>query len=71
MTNMDAYTFGTWLRHRRRSFDWTQADLARRVNCTAAMIRKLEADERRPSPQLAELLAEARWASGIQGADQQ
>jgi predicted ATPase/transcriptional regulator with XRE-family HTH domain len=59
MTDTGAYTFGTWLRHRRRSFDWTQADLARRVNCTAAMIRKLEADERRPSPQLAELLAEA------------
>jgi predicted ATPase/transcriptional regulator with XRE-family HTH domain len=59
VTNMDAYTFGTWLRQRRRTFDWTQADLARRVNCTAAMIRKLEADERRPSPQLAEWLAEA------------
>ncbi len=59
VTNMDVYTFGTWLRHRRRSFDWTQADLARRVNCTAAMIRKIEADERRPSPQLAELLADA------------
>ncbi len=63
---MDVYTFGTWLRHRRRSFDWTQADLARRVNCTAAMIRKIEANERRPSPQLAELLADALRVSAAE-----
>lgn len=50
-------SFGYWLRRRRKSLDWTQADLARRVNCTAAMIRKIEADERKPSRPLAEALA--------------
>ena len=55
---MDASTFGYWLRRRRKSLDWTQAELARRVNCTGAMIRKIEADERKPSRQLAEQLAD-------------
>ena len=50
------HSFGDWLRRRRRALDWTQAELARRVNCTAATIRKIEADERKPSRQLAELL---------------
>lgn len=50
-------SFGYWLRRRRKALDWTQADLARRVNCAAATIRKIEADERKPSRQLAELLA--------------
>ena len=49
-------SFGDWLRRRRRALDWTQAELARRVNCAAATIRKIEADERKPSRQLAELL---------------
>src|SRR4051794_20673543 len=45
----DATSFGTWLRRRRKALDLTQADLARRVGCTASLLRKLEAEERRPS----------------------
>jgi predicted ATPase/class 3 adenylate cyclase len=56
---MDGITsFGTWLKQRRRTLGLTQDDLARRVGCAAATIRKLEADERRPSVQIAERLAE-------------
>ena len=50
-------SFGTWLKHRRRELDLTQAELARRVGCSKAAIRKIEADERKPSQQLAGLLA--------------
>jgi len=50
--------FGEWLRHRRRELDLTQDALARQVGCARVTIRKLEADEMRPSKQLAELLAE-------------
>lgn len=51
-------SFGQWLRHRRRELDLTQDALARRVGCARVTIRKLEADDMRPSRQLAELLAE-------------
>jgi len=57
---MDLETsFGRWLRHRRRALDLTQDDLARRVGCAVVSIQKLEADERRPSRQLAERLADS------------
>src|SRR5262249_12755411 len=56
---MDVETsFGRWLRHRRRALDLTQDDLARQVGCAVITIQKLEADERRPSPLLAERLAD-------------
>src|SRR5215210_3316916 len=56
---MDLETsFGRWLRARRRALDLTQDDLARRVGCAVVTIQKLEADERRPSRQLAERLAD-------------
>jgi predicted ATPase/DNA-binding XRE family transcriptional regulator len=51
-------SFGEWLRHRRRELDLTQDALARQVGCARVTIRKLEANEMRPSKQLAELLAE-------------
>ena len=54
----DYPSFGFWLQRRRKSLDLTQAELARRSGCSAATIRKIEADERKPSLQLAELLAE-------------
>lgn len=52
-------TFGSWVRDRRRKLDLTQAELGRRASCSEATIRKIEADERRPSLQLAGLLARA------------
>ena len=50
-------TFGAWLRTRRKQLDLTQAELGRRAGCSGAAIRKIEAGERKPSRQLAELLA--------------
>jgi predicted ATPase/DNA-binding XRE family transcriptional regulator len=50
-------SFGEWIRRRRKAVDLTQDELASRVACSVATIRKIEADARRPSRQLAELLA--------------
>ena len=52
------HSFGYWLRRRRRALDLTQEALAKRVSCSGFSIRKIEADERRPSRRLAERLAE-------------
>lgn len=52
-------SFGAWVRTRRRQLDLTQAELGKRAGCSEAAIRKIEADERKPSRQLAELLAAA------------
>lgn len=51
-------SFGYWVRRRRKALDMTQAELGRRAGASEAMIRKIEADERRPSRELAELLAD-------------
>ncbi len=51
--------FGDWLKRRRQSLDLTQAELAERAGCSVFALRKIEAGERRPSKQLAGLLAEA------------
>src|SRR5262245_39104221 len=50
-------SFGDWLRRRRRELDLTQADLAQQVGCSEITIRKIEADDRTPSRQVAERLA--------------
>jgi predicted ATPase/DNA-binding XRE family transcriptional regulator len=55
---MDDASFGEWLRRRRRALDLTQEALAARVGCSVATIRKIETDDRRPSRQIAEILAE-------------
>jgi tetratricopeptide (TPR) repeat protein/transcriptional regulator with XRE-family HTH domain len=52
-----AHSFGYWLRRRRKALDLTQEALAQRVSCSGFSIRKIEADERRPSRRLAERLA--------------
>ena len=54
-----APTFGAWVKRRRQALNLTQADLAYRVTCSKTTIKKIEADKRRPSVQLAELLARA------------
>jgi len=54
-----AVSFGYWLRRRRKALDLTQEALALRVSCSGFAIRKIEADERRPSRPLAERLAAA------------
>jgi predicted ATPase/transcriptional regulator with XRE-family HTH domain len=50
-------SFGNWVKRRRKALDLTQQELAQRVGCSAATVFKIEADERRPSRQIAELLA--------------
>ena len=51
-------SFGYWIRRRRKALDLTQAELARRIGCAETTLRKIEADVRRPSRQIAERLAE-------------
>ncbi len=64
MNHHSAYSsFGSWVRSRRRQLDLTQAELGKRASCSEATIRKIEADERKPSRQLAELLASALFVS--------
>lgn len=50
-------SFGHWLRLRRERVHVQRAELADRVGCAVVTLRKIEADERRPSRQVAELLA--------------
>jgi predicted ATPase/DNA-binding XRE family transcriptional regulator len=45
-------TFGYWLRLKRKALDLTREEFAARVGCSAATIRKLETEERRPSAQI-------------------
>ncbi len=52
-------TFGEWHKNRRKILDLTQAELADRAGCSVPAVRKIEAGERRPSKQLAGLLAES------------
>jgi predicted ATPase/transcriptional regulator with XRE-family HTH domain len=58
MTIDHEITFGDWLRHRRKAGDLTQDELARQVGCSTIALRKMEAEERRPSKQTAERMAE-------------
>ena len=51
-------TFGAWMQQRRKLLDLTGEELAQRVGCSAGMIRMLEAGKRRPSKQIAALLAD-------------
>src|SRR5919199_3682685 len=53
------YSFGHWLQRRRQALHLTQQQLGTLASCSAAMIRKIEADERRPSPDVLRLLAAA------------
>src|SRR5687768_3014663 len=51
--------FPIWLRQRRKALDLRQEDLAERIGCSESTIRKFELGVRRPSRQVAELLAES------------
>src|SRR5512146_1848012 len=50
-------TFGEWLRQHRDGQGLTRKELAERVGCSVSTLRKIEEGERRPSGQVAELLA--------------
>jgi predicted ATPase/transcriptional regulator with XRE-family HTH domain len=53
----DNAAFGAWLKQQRRALDITQEQLADRIGCSKVTITKIEAGERRPSRQMADLLA--------------
>jgi predicted ATPase len=52
-------SFGEWIKERRKALDLTQDELAQRAGCSIFALRKIESGERRPSKQLAGLLADA------------
>jgi transcriptional regulator with XRE-family HTH domain len=54
----DIVSFGYWVRRRRKALDLTQVALAGRVGCAVVTIKKIEREERRPSREMAELLAD-------------
>src|SRR5690348_14647120 len=53
-----AATFGSWLTLYRQSLHLQRAELAIRIGCAVVTLRKIEADERRPSREMAERLAD-------------
>ena len=55
---MEEVSFGEWLKRRRKALDLTQEQLAQQISCSTSALRKLEAEERRPSEQIVEQLAE-------------
>lgn len=55
---MEQHSFGYWLKRRRKALDLTREQLAKQVGYSAATIRKIEDEERHPSTQLVERLAE-------------
>lgn len=52
------HSFGNWLRLRRKALDLTREGLAERVGYSAATIRKIETEERRPSAQIIQRLGD-------------
>src|SRR3712207_2536877 len=55
----DVSTFGSWLRRRRQALHLTQQQLGELARCAGETIRKYEVEERRPSADVARLLAVA------------
>lgn len=51
-------SFGAWVSKRRQALDLNREQLARCAGCSVSALRKIEGDERRPSRQLAALLAD-------------
>ena len=55
LTNL---SFGEWLKRKRKTLDLTREVLAKQIGYSAATIRKIEDEERHPSAQVVERLAE-------------
>jgi predicted ATPase/DNA-binding XRE family transcriptional regulator len=55
---LEPISFGTWLRQKRRSLDLTQKAFADQIGCAEITVRRMEADEYKPSSQLAFVLFE-------------
>jgi predicted ATPase/DNA-binding XRE family transcriptional regulator len=54
----ESISFGTWLRQKRRALDLTQKAFADQVGCAEITVRRMEADEYKPSNELALVLFE-------------
>src|SRR4030095_12405254 len=54
----ESISFGAWLRQKRRALDLTQKALADQVGCAEITVRRMEADEYKPSNELAHVLFE-------------
>src|SRR5262245_55662802 len=55
----EIFSFGIWVSRRRQALRLTQQEIASLVGCSVVLVRKIEADQRRPSAQIAERLARA------------
>ena len=55
---MPEISFGEWLKRRRKGLGLTQQQLAAQISCSTIALKKIEAEERRPSPQMVECIAE-------------
>ncbi len=53
------FSLGYWLKRQRKARDLTQAELAQQVGIAQVTLRKIEADERRPSVQVATCIADS------------
>ena len=51
-------SFGEWLKHQRKVAGLTQGQLALQISCSTSALKKIEAEERRPSVQIIERLAD-------------
>jgi predicted ATPase/DNA-binding XRE family transcriptional regulator len=51
-------TFGEWLKRQRGAQGWTQEQLAQKIHCSTSALRKFESEERRPSKEVVEQLAD-------------
>lgn len=63
------YSFGQWLKKRRRVLDLTQDDLAARAYCSVNSIRKIESGDLMPSKALAQELSHALAIPGDRQAE--
>lgn len=50
--------FGAWLKRQRHALDLSREDLAHQISCSVSLVEKIETGERRPSRQIAVLLAD-------------
>ena len=57
MDDQALLSFGLWIKRRRKALDLTQDALAALVGCSKDLIVKIEGDARRPSREIAALLA--------------
>src|SRR4029453_18525622 len=54
----ELFSFGAWVRRRRRALDLTRDELAARIGCAGTTIRHIETDERRTPKTRAARLAD-------------